>query len=131
MADAENVKPQQDEKGRFIAGNSGNGGRPKGARVKLGDEFMHDILNDWQTHGSVAIAEMREKDPGGYVRVVASTLPKELNVKVSELDELTDDQLARQLAHIVAELAAAGFGVGEGASVKATAEQALSLPAVH
>ena len=96
-------------------GKSGNPvGRPKGSRVRLGETFLNDLLADWDTHGAASIAEMREKSPGDYVKVVAATLPKELNVKVSELDELTDDQLARQLASIAAQLARAGIGAVEG-----------------
>ena len=100
---------------KFKPGQSGNPtGRPKGSRVKLGETFLADLMADWDTHGAESIAAMREKSPGDYVKVVAATLPKELNVKVSELDELTDDQLARQLASIAAQLARAGLGAVEG-----------------
>lgn len=96
-------------------GQSGNpAGRPKGARVKLGEQFLSDLMDDWGTSGKEAIVKMREKNPGDYVKVVAATLPKELNVKVSELDDLSDDEIARQLAGLASHLAAAGFDLGEG-----------------
>lgn len=107
------VSEERNDKGRFLTGNSG-GGRPKGSRVKLGEAFLSDLMADWDKHGATSIAEMREKSPADYVKVVAATLPKELNVKVSELDELTDDQLARQLAAVATQLARAGIGVVEG-----------------
>ncbi|MES2497115.1 MAG: hypothetical protein V4618_13455 [Pseudomonadota bacterium] len=109
----ERPKPEQDEKGRFVPGNAG-GGRPKGSRHKLGEAFLEDMLDDWQAHGKAVIEAVRADKPDQYLKVVASILPKELNVKVSELDELTDDQLARQLAHIGSVLAAAGFDLGAG-----------------
>jgi hypothetical protein len=39
----------------------------------------------------------REK-PDVYVRVIASLLPKDMTIKVQQLDDLTDDQLMRKLA---------------------------------
>lgn len=109
-------------------GQSGNpAGRPKGARVKLGEQFLSDLMSDWETHGAESIAAMREKSPGDYVKVVAATLPKELNVKVSELDELTDDQIARQLAHVASQLAAAGFDLGAGVGTQEAQEPAQGL----
>jgi hypothetical protein len=104
-----NLKPWQ-------PGQSGNpAGRPRGSRVKLGEAFLSDLMADWEEHGTTAVKAMREKSPGDYVKVVAATLPKELNVKVSELDELSDEQLARQLASLASQLARAGidFGAGE------------------
>jgi len=52
-------KPEQDEKGRFIAGNSGNGGRKPGSRAKLGEAFVADLCADWEKHGIETIARVR------------------------------------------------------------------------
>ena len=67
-------KPAQDEKGRFIAGNSGNGGRKPGSRAKLGEAFVADLCADWEKHGIETIARVREQRPHEYLKVVASIL---------------------------------------------------------
>ena len=106
--------PAKDEKtGRFVTGNIG-GGRKKGSRNKLGEAFCDDVYAEWQEHGRQALIDMREEKPGDFVKVVAGILPKEMNLRVGEFDELTDDQLARQLASIASQLARAGVVIGEG-----------------
>jgi hypothetical protein len=68
------------------------GGRTKGARNRLSAQVIDDILADWREHGAAAIKIMRVEDPGAYVRVVVSTLPKEFTVE-SVLGDVDDDQL--------------------------------------
>ena len=85
---------QKDPKtGRFIPGNSGFGGRPKGARSKLTTEFFADFYAAWQKHGAIALKEVAEKSPRDFVRAAAMLMPKEFEIK-SPLNELTDADLA-------------------------------------
>jgi hypothetical protein len=129
---AGNSAPDHLKEHAFKPGQSGNpAGRPKGSRVRLGEQFLSDVLDDWGSHGKQAIIDMREKNPGDYVKMVAATLPKELNVKVSELDELTDEQIARQLASVAAQLAAAGFDLGAGAGATETPQPTGGLPTLQ
>lgn len=105
----------------------GNPGRPKGSRNKLGEAFLADMLADWAEHGKATIVKVRQEDPTQYVKVVASVLPKELNVRVNDFDDLTDDQLARQLAAIATQLTGAGFTLSEGAGQAAEAQPAAGI----
>ena len=80
-------------------GQSGNPkGRPKGSRNKLGESFLTDLQADWAEHGSAVIKTVRAERPHEYLKVVASILPKELNVRVDPLDEMDDDELTAILA---------------------------------
>ena len=82
----------------FKPGNNANPrGRPKGARHKLGEAFLEALASDFEAHGPQAIAEVRENRPADYLKVIASILPKEMNVKVDTTDELTDDQLDQRI----------------------------------
>jgi len=128
---SERPKPAKDEEtGRFLTGNIG-GGRTKGARNKLGEAFLEDMLVDWQANGKVAIERVRDEKPDQYLKVVASILPKELNVKVSELDELSDEQLERQLANVVAQLAATGIDLIARVGATEGAQSTSSVPTVQ
>ena len=67
----------------FKPGQSGNPkGRPKGARNRLGTQFLEALEADFNQFGSEAIALVREKKPEVYMRVVADLLPKEANINV-------------------------------------------------
>jgi hypothetical protein len=67
----------------FPPGLSGNPkGRPKGARNRLGTQFLEALEADFNQFGSQTIALVREKSPEVYMRVVAGLLPKEANINV-------------------------------------------------
>jgi hypothetical protein len=71
-----NLKP-------FKPGQSGNPkGRPKGARNRLGTQFLEALEADFNQFGPQAIALVREKKPEVYIKVVADLLPKEANINV-------------------------------------------------
>lgn len=71
-------------------------GRPTGARDRLRNNFLAALADDFKVNGEAAIKAMRENDPSGYVRAIASLMPKEMDVthQVSPLEQLSDEQLA-------------------------------------
>lgn len=104
------------EANKWQPGQTGNpAGRPKGSRNKLGEAFIAAMYDDFTEHGAAVIETVRTEKPDQYLKVVASILPQQLNVRVSEFDELTDDQidqrinaLARALQLETGAIAAAG-----------------------
>jgi Family of unknown function (DUF5681) len=68
---------------QFKPGQSGNPkGRPKGARNRLGTQFLEALEADFNKFGPQAIGLVREKKPEVYIKVVADLLPKEANINV-------------------------------------------------
>ena len=67
----------RDERGRFVAGHQSHGGRPPGKRNLLAEEFYRDLFEVWESKGRGALEKLIEKDPGGFVRLVGSVMPRE------------------------------------------------------
>lgn len=123
----------QKQRGRpFLPGQSGNpAGRVKGSRNKLTEDFLRCLSDDFSEHGPEAIRRTREEDPAVYVRVIASLMPKQLEVS-RPLEELTDDELVAAVDALRSSLARQGIGSDGTRVVDATlAEPAAGLSAVH
>lgn len=69
--------------GRFLPGNTGFTGRPKGSRNHLTTEFLDDLRAAWATHGSSALERCAIEDPTQFCRIVASLLPRQAELDVS------------------------------------------------
>lgn len=106
-ASLENLKP-------FEPGKSGNpGGKAKGARNRLQGGFLNALADDFDAHGKAAIEAAREKDPVGYIKAIASLMPKQVE-QSQPLDDLTDAELVAGIALLRARLTGgAGTGAGE------------------
>ena len=91
----------RDENGRFLPGESGNpAGRPKGSKNKLAQSFFTDVLTVWEERGLEAVREMAAMDPASFNRMVASTMPKEIDVdQVSSDGSMTPPAEIRIIAH--------------------------------
>ena len=96
----------------------GNPGRPKGSRNKLGEAFISALHDDFVEHGPAVIETVRIEKPDQYLKVVASILPKELNIKTDAFDGISDEQLAAIVAAASAALGIADDSEGEAATAR-------------
>jgi hypothetical protein len=129
MSDKQNaLTPERNDRGQFIMGHTGMGGRPAGARNKLAEAFLGDVLNEWENHGAVAISDMREKNPGDFCKMVASLCPKEMTLNFTDnLSELSDDELLGQLRTLAALAASVVGGTDAGSEAPGSAAIASQL----
>lgn len=96
----------------FAPGNNANPfGRPKGSRNKLGEQFIQALQADFEENGKAAIEEVRTDRPHEYLKVIASLLPKQVEIKEGAFDGVSDEQLA---ALVFAARSALGIAEGGG-----------------
>jgi hypothetical protein len=83
--------------GRFVPGNPG-GGRRRGSRNRLGEDFVAVLAEDFAQHGPDVIVQVRRERPDAYLKIVAGLLPKELKIDDrGSIEELTDVELNTRL----------------------------------
>jgi len=100
------AKPLPPVEHQFKAGNPG---RPKGSRNKLGEAFIEALHADFMDHGPTVIEAVRVEKPDQYLKVIASILPKQLEIKNDAFEGMSDDELAALVA-----AARSALGIAEG-----------------
>jgi hypothetical protein len=94
---------------RFKPGHLARGGRRKGSRDRISTALLESIAKDFELHGDEAVKLTRMERPAEYLKIVASPLPRELEVTThNSLRDLTDDELDIFVAQLRAERTTAG-----------------------
>lgn len=89
------------------------GGKPVNARNQITKKFLEVLAKDFEAKGEAALQAARKTDPMGYIRAVASLLPKEFVIE-RPMDGMSDDELAATLGILrerLASLEAARDGI--------------------
>ena len=86
-------------------------GRVQGSRNKLNAQFLDDLREAWEEHGKAALRICALEQPAQLVKVVASLIPKEIEVTASPLTELSDAQL-ETLTEIIRQSLGSARGIG-------------------
>lgn len=58
------------------------------------------MLDIWEREGKAALEQMREEDNTQFVKTVASLLPKDYNLNVNNLDELSIAELEQRARNL-------------------------------
>ena len=76
----------------------GQGGRRKGARHRISTALLETIAKDFAEHGEEVVKITRIERPTEYLKIVASLLPRELEVTIGPLEQISDDELEKLIA---------------------------------
>jgi hypothetical protein len=77
----------------FEKGRAKTGGRRKGVKDRIGTLFLERLASDFEAHGEEVIRLARIERPTEYLKIVASTLPREFEITDSRLEEISDHEL--------------------------------------
>jgi len=101
--------PNKDTK--FKPGQSGNSkGRPKGSRHKLSEAFVSALYDDFIESGAETIRKLREKDAIAYARVIASVIPRNIDV-TGHVHQTHEHRAVSQADERISELLTAGQSI--------------------
>ena len=87
-------------------------GRVKGVKNRLSHKFLEDLAAQWEISGQAALKIMSVEDPSNFVRVVASVMPKELEITETHLMEIPDHELDAFIEFARRRLAERALGIG-------------------
>ena len=122
----------------WAQGQSGNpAGRPKGSKDAITKAFLEDVTENWESNGPATLEAAREKNPAEFCRMIASLLPKDLNVRNDDalgkgmlaamMQPIRDSaKLEEEIARLKAEIA-----VLSGETPEDEPEMKTGSPAVH
>jgi hypothetical protein len=89
---------------RLKPGQSGNpAGRPKGSRNKVSEKPLEALAIDFDDHGKEVIEKVRVQRPADYLKIVASLVPKQMEIDDLRTSRRAEDLSDNELAAIAAE----------------------------
>ena len=58
------------------------------------------MAEDFAKHGPAVIEKVRIDKPSDYLKIISGLLPKDVNLNVRPLDDLSDEQVLTRLAQL-------------------------------
>jgi hypothetical protein len=66
-----------------VTGSNGGPGRKVGSRNRLGEQYISDLKLIWEEEGLTALRRCAVERPAEFVRVIASLLPRDVNLNMT------------------------------------------------
>jgi hypothetical protein len=115
----------------FEKGMTKIGGRAKGVKNRLSHAFLTALAEDFEQHGVEAIKICRVERPNEYLRVIAHLMPKELEVTVGPLQEISDVELETLIEHARTRIIDVTANAAGGADSETDGKSSQLLPTVR
>jgi hypothetical protein len=85
-ADKPKVEPHtelivRNNKGQFLAGHIGIGGRKPGSRNALSTQLINDVFTVWSEKGIECLRRLADEDPGKFATLAVALVPREAKVE--------------------------------------------------
>ena len=64
----------------------------------LGSKLADDLYSSFVEHGPAAIKKVRLERPADYLRIIASLMPKQVEIQTDPFDGVSDHELAAIVA---------------------------------
>ena len=99
----------------FKPGQPKTAGRRKGSRDRIATALLTALADDFEKFGVQAVKIARVEKPTEYLKVIASLLPRELEIfNDNRLAELTDDELDEFISVAKGQLSSRAASTGDG-----------------
>jgi hypothetical protein len=77
------LPPGRNKAGQFLKGHKSVGGRPKGCRNLLSEQFLSDLHNEWKRSGKRVLETVAKEEPAVFLKVVAGVMPRLIDIDAS------------------------------------------------
>ena len=69
--------------GQFLPGHKSIGGRKRGSRNLLSEQFLSDLHNEWKRSGKAVLEAAAKDEPVAFLKVVAGVMPRLIDIDAS------------------------------------------------
>jgi hypothetical protein len=66
--------------GQFLPGHKSIGGRKKGSRNLLSEQFLSDLHAEWKRSGKAVLEAVAKEEPAVFLKVVAGVMPRLIDI---------------------------------------------------